>query len=127
VETPTVPAGGVLRVQLVWQMEQPTPADLTRFVHVIGPAKADGSIVYAQHDSAPCDNSVRTWQWRPGELLVETVKVDIPVDVPAGSYEVYTGWYDSGSLQRLAASDSSGQSLGDTVPLQAIQVSAQSN
>jgi hypothetical protein len=126
VETPMVLAGSVLRVQLEWRMDEPTPADLTRFVHVIGPAKTDGSTVYAQHDSAPCDNAVHTWQWRAGEIMVETVKVDIPVDVPAGSYQVYTGWYDSGSLRRLPATDTGGHDLGDSVRLGIVQIGVMS-
>jgi hypothetical protein len=115
-------AGTVLRLPLVWRLEQRTTADLRRFVHVIGPAKADGSTIYAQHDSAPCDNSVPTWQWQAGEIMVESVKVDLPPDVPAGNYGVFAGWYDSGSLQRLTAADASGKELGDTVELGTIQV-----
>ena len=56
--------------------------------------------------------------------MVETVKVDIAAGVPAGSYQVFTGWYDSGSLQRLEAVDGAGSSLGNTVALGVIQVSA---
>ena len=117
-------AGTALRVPLVWRLERPTSGDLRRFVHVIGPAKADGSTIYAQHDSAPCDNSVPTWQWRAGEIMVESVKVDLPVDMPAGSYRVFTGWYDSATQQRLPATDSTGASLGDTVEVGKIQIGA---
>jgi len=114
-------AGSVLTLQLAWRLALPTAADWTRFVHLIGPARADGSTIYAQRDSAPCDNSVRTWQWR-GEEMVETVRVDVPADVPAGSYQVFTGWYDSGTQQRLPATDLAGKALGDTVPLGTVQV-----
>ncbi len=117
-----LPAGTVLSLPLVWRLEQPTHADLRRFVHVIGPAKADGSTIYAQHDSAPCDNSVPTWQWRTGEIMLETVKVDLPPDLATGSYRVYAGWYDSANLQRLPATDTAGQALGDTIELTTIQV-----
>jgi hypothetical protein len=120
-------AGTMLRVPLVWRLERPTSGDLRRFVHLIGPAKADGSTIYAQHDSAPCDNSVPTWQWTPGEIMVESVKVDLPVDMPAGSYRVFTGWYDSATRQRLSAVDASGKEVGDTVALETITVGARAS
>jgi hypothetical protein len=120
-----VPAGGVLRLPLAWRLEKHTPAELKRFVHVIGPAKADGTTLYAQLDSSPCDNSVPSWQWKPGESMLENAKVELPADMPAGSYQVFTGWYDSGSVQRLAATDVNGNELGDTIDLGTIQVGRQ--
>ncbi len=123
-EHATALAGSVLSVSLTWQLERSTAADLKRFVHVIGPAKTDGSTLYAQHDSAPCDNSVPTWQWTPSEMMREIVKVYVPPDVPAGTYAAYTGWYDSADLQRLTVTDSKGRELGNEIELGTIQVSA---
>jgi hypothetical protein len=46
----------------------------------------------------------------------------VKVDLPPGSYRLSTGWYDSGSLQRLAATDAAGKPLGDTIDLETIRV-----
>src|SRR5262249_19186245 len=104
-----------------------TAADFKRFVHLIGPARADGSTLYAQTDAEPCDNAYPTWQWKANEIVIETVRVPVPADMPPGSYEVFTGWYDAGSLHRLPATDAQGQPLGDPLPLGTIQVSAAAN
>jgi hypothetical protein len=118
-------AGSRLSLKLFWQLDQSTSADLKRFVHLLGPAKPDGTTLYAQQDSDPCDNAYPTWRWKPGEVLIERVKMDLPADVPPGSYQVSTGWYDSGNLQRLMATNATGQALGSEIELGSIQVSAQ--
>jgi hypothetical protein len=91
-------------------------------VHLIGPPQADGLILYAQVDSSPCDNAYPTWQWKPGEIVIEYVKVAVPAGVPPGSYQVYTGWYEPGTLQRLPVVDLAGRPLGDTIALETVQV-----
>jgi hypothetical protein len=94
-------AGETLQLALTWELMAATPAQLSTYVHVIGPPRADGSIVYAQIDREPCDNAYPTWQWQAGELLIEKVGLALPGDLPAGTYDLTVGWYDTLSLARL--------------------------
>lgn len=102
--------GATLQLTLAWRMTESTAAQYTQFVHLIGPAQPDGSVVYAQRDAGPCDNSVATWQWPAGDLLVDRVPLALPPDLPAGTYQLNVGWYDANTLQRLPL-DGGGDSL----------------
>jgi hypothetical protein len=93
--------GDTLQMTLTWELTEATPAALTSFIHVIGPPRPDGSLVYAQRDSQPCDNAYPTWQWRPGEVLLDYLTLPLPEALPAGSYAINVGWYDAGTQQRL--------------------------
>jgi hypothetical protein len=117
-------AGESLGLIITWELLQPTPAELRAFVHVLGPTRPDGSPLYAQHDSQPCDNAYPTWKWAAGELLTDRVQVVIPADTPPGSYQLNVGWYDSATLQRLDAFDGAGTSWGNSVGLQTIEITA---
>ena len=120
---PTPPlAGGQIKLTITWQVERPSQNPYKSFVHLIGTPKPEGSIVYAQHDQEPCANTYPTWQWRTGELVMETYTLALPDDVPAGAYFLQTGWYEDAG-ERLAAFDLAGQALGDAVRLETIQVS----
>jgi len=97
------------------------------FVHLIGLPKADGSVLYAHHDSQPCADTYPAWQWHPGELVVETYSLSLPADMSPGDYIWQTGWYDEGTSgpgARLPARDETGQSLGDVAPLETVHIGA---
>jgi len=113
-----------VQVTLAWEMLRTTPADFKTFVHILGPAQADGSPLYAQLDAQPCDNAYPTWQWAQGEILIDRVSINLPESVKPGTFQLSVGWYDAVTLQRLAATDDTGLSLGDSVALQVIRVEA---
>jgi hypothetical protein len=92
----------------VWQIVQKTPTPDKNFIHLLGAPKADGSIVYAQRDSQPCDDTVATTGWTAG---------DLPADLPPGSYTLQTGWYDSVSGARAPITDDEGPHANDAVQL----------
>lgn len=104
------------------QVEQATRAAYKMFVHVIGPPQPDGNILYGQFDAEPCHNTFPTWQWAPGEVVVEVVTFTLPDTIPAGEYWLQVGWYDTGTLARVPATDAAGQALGDSVRLEQIRV-----
>lgn len=107
-ENPQVRGGEALQVTLTWEMAQATPAQLTYYVHVLGAPRPDGSTVYAQRDSGPCDNAYPTWQWQPDELLREYISVPLPGDMPVGAYDIAVGWYDALTQQRLPVTGGDG-------------------
>jgi len=75
----------------------------TAFVHLRGPT--DGSTfgpLQAQNDSEPCHGFFATSSWAPGEIIVDEIEFMIPGDVAFGKYALITGFYETGTGQRLA-------------------------
>jgi hypothetical protein len=118
-----VQPGGVLRLRLLWQIEQPTPVPYKTFVHLLGAPKPDGSIVYAQHDSQPCDDSLATIGWPTSDWLAADTFLNLPADLPAGTYTLQTGWYNSETGARAPVSADAGPHRDDAAQLQQIVVS----
>ncbi len=117
--------GGQLQLQIAWQAEQPTPTTYKIFVHLIGPPTADGNVIYTQRDTPPCADSYPSWQWRPGELIIDTYTLILPNDLPPGQYTLQTGWYEDVQGRagaRLPITDDAGQSLGDALKLEPVQI-----
>ena len=83
-----------------WATAAPS-ANYTAFVHLLGPARADGSPVWAQSDSEPCGGALPTGKWRAGDLVRDTVTLTIPADAPAGEYRLVTGFYTWPDLVRV--------------------------
>ncbi len=96
-----VPAGQPVTLTLVWQALGTPQRDLVRFVHVLG---ADGRPV-AQEDSRPCAGACPTPSWLPGEVLVEQAQLTLGNDLPAATYRIAVGWYDSETFRRLPIDD----------------------
>jgi hypothetical protein len=90
---PPTPA---LTLTLYWQALTP-PGNLTRFVQFIG---SDGQI-YGQNDSAPDRGHYPTYLWQPGEVVVETVNVQMLPNRPTGDYTLHIGLYHPDTGERL--------------------------
>ena len=116
--------GETLTVTLFWQAAGgPTQRSHTVFTHLLGPAKADGGIVWAQHDSPPLANSYPTTQWAQGEIIVDRHTFTVPADAPDGAYQIETGLYTPtrGGV-RLRVLDAAGQPVGDNAIIGAVTV-----
>jgi len=109
-------ASGSLQLTLAWQAIQENSIAYKVFIHVLGPAKDNGEIVYAQYDNGPCANSYPTTQWRPHELIYETYAIPLPATLPRGTYVVQVGWYGPDG-QRLPVINEFDHSVGDAAPL----------
>jgi hypothetical protein len=94
---------------VAWQALSPTAEDIVRFVHVLG---SSGKPV-AQHDSIPCGGECPSSSWLPGEVLLDEISLQLPLDLSPGSYPIGLGWYDPATLQRVPAVDANGQRLKD--------------
>jgi 4-amino-4-deoxy-L-arabinose transferase-like glycosyltransferase len=104
----TASPGQPLAFDLVWQALSTPPANLVRFVHLLGP---DGRLI-AQQDTVPCQGGCPSPSWLPGEILLDRVELALPADLPPGSYTLAVGWYDAAApAQRLAALDDAGTPL----------------
>lgn len=101
--------GDRLTLTLYFQSEVATATDYTRFVHLFDPDLG----MAAQQDSQPQEGDNPTWSWVPGEVVVDTVSLDIKDDAPVGDYLLRVGFYDPESEDRVPAFDASGNPLAD--------------
>ncbi len=99
VETTAVRAGEAVTLTLYWRAAGATPADLTVFVHVDGPA---GRTV-AQADGPPAAGEWPSSAWVPGQIVVDRRAVAIPPDAPPDTYRVRVGLYDAATSTRVGA------------------------
>lgn len=91
---PDAPApGGMLYVRLYWLVDALPEGDWTVFVHLLGQAKSDGSRLWAGRDSPPGNGSLPTGRWQPGWRVIDEFALQLPVDLPAGVYDLEIGMY----------------------------------
>jgi 4-amino-4-deoxy-L-arabinose transferase-like glycosyltransferase len=86
--------GDIVYLQLWWQVDQPITGEWTVFTHLLGPAKADGSTVWAGRDAQPGDDSLPTTTWAPGDLVLDEYQLPLPAGIPPGEYLIEAGFYD---------------------------------
>ncbi len=110
----TATAQDELVLTLWWYSPQTPTGDPTVFLHVYDGA---GQLV-AQGDGYPVAGLFPPRYWRPGDLIRDIRRVELPEDLAPGHYVVVAGWYDPAGGQRLPAFDSQGQPL----PNDAVQI-----
>ncbi len=72
--------------------------------------------VVAQRDALDAPS----WAWQAGDLILQIHPVQIPADLPPGTYQVVTGFYDRPTGERLPVVG--GQPGATTAALPALQV-----
>ncbi|MEW5959916.1 MAG: hypothetical protein AB1801_19515, partial [Chloroflexota bacterium] len=96
-----------LKLTLYWRSELPLPVDYTTFVHLRNEA---GEIV-TQMDRPPLGGDYPTSLWDPGEIIADEIELPLPVELPAGGYQLVLGLYDFQSGQRLTVPDNPADEL----------------
>lgn len=101
-----VTAGQPLTVTLLWEANAPPAADLTAFVHLLGP---DGAQV-AGFDQGPGGERFPTRYWQPGDRVAQTLALTPPASTPEGVYPLWVGVYvaGSGGADRLPVQETGG-------------------
>jgi len=84
--------GQRLAYQLFWKITNPPARNYTMFAHLIG---TDGRR-YAQSD-LPFPTS----GWAANRYTTSDLAIDLPADLPAGTYQLVIGLYDAQTGQRL--------------------------
>jgi 4-amino-4-deoxy-L-arabinose transferase-like glycosyltransferase len=112
-------AGEILPLTFVWQAQAEVSSDYKVFVHLLD---GEGRIV-AQRDSEPVGGWRPTPSWRVGESVRDNHGLLIPESVPAGEYRLIVGLYGPEG-ERLPVRDTTGQLVGDSLSLGAVQVLA---
>jgi len=86
--------GDVVYLQLWWRATDDPGKDWTVFTHLLGPAKPDGTRVWAGRDARPGQGSVPTTAWTPGDVILDEYQLQLPPDAPPGEYSIEVGLYD---------------------------------
>lgn len=118
-EMPSPPLRGTpLPITLFWQSQSDLSANYAVLLHL---TNAQDEIV-AQGDGIPLSGLRPTSSWRKGEVLVDTHQIFLPVDLPAGSYQLWVGLYDPITFQRVPAFVQAIRQPHDRILLQTIQI-----
>ena len=100
--------GDILSLTMYYRATRDMDHRYTAFIHLLGPGDGTSSgLLRAQNDSEPCHGFFPTSSWVPGEIIADKIKVRIPDEAPAGGYTLATGFYETGTGERLGASGSS--------------------
>jgi 4-amino-4-deoxy-L-arabinose transferase-like glycosyltransferase len=92
-----VKPGQPLPITLYWQARTEIQSDYTIFLHLLDDA---GEIV-AQADSPPRAGLYPTHWWDAGERVADARIIELPTDLPAGSYQILVGLYLPETGERL--------------------------
>ena len=86
---------------MFWQAGAEMDRNYTAFVHLLG----ENGDPIAQLDRPP--DGYPTSDWRPGEVIIDQYTIQLPADLPTGTYNLQSGFYYLPTLE----------GLGTTVPL----------
>ena len=89
-----------LGLDLIWRATATPLAGYSVFVHL---QAADGR-VWAQSDAAPANWTRPTTGWLPGEYVIDTHMLNLPADLPPGTYTLWTGLYNPTDGMRVPVS-----------------------
>lgn len=106
---PTAPVSETLPVTFQWSAVQRDQRDLTQFFHLI-PRNGGDPIV---RDRQPFDGNFPTSDWQPGMNVVDPWTPTFDATAADGEYDVYTGFYDPDTRERVPVTDASGQPQQD--------------
>ncbi len=112
------PAWDQLQVTLYWWAARSPSQSYTVFTQVLD---GEGNLV-AGHDSSPADGATPTHTWVPGHVYADTHLIELPLNLPPGTYRVVAGMYDF-NLRRLVATGPDASIFEDNaVPLEEIEL-----
>lgn len=95
-----------LYISNYWHVLQPFSKDYTIFVHL---RDADNNTI-VNGDHQPYNGLVPTSRWPMGQTIKETIRLDLPLDLPDGDYRIIVGMYLPDTLERLPVqNDTSGE------------------
>jgi hypothetical protein len=96
-----------LELTLFWDTVARQNATYTVFVHLYKP---NGSLC-VQQDNPPVMGKYPTDRWAPGEIVVDTYRLQVRDCAGAGPLGLVVGMYDPRDTKRLEARDATGQLL----------------
>jgi hypothetical protein len=92
--------------------------DWQLFVHI----DAQGGSFRIHGDHWPLRGQYKTGLWQPGEFLVDAWEGTVPMDAPAGDYDVWTGLYRGDDRMEVTAGDRKAVDADNRVRLGSITI-----
>ena len=103
VEPEHVAPGETITITLTYQALTDLDRNYTAYVHLLGRADAEGgSPIWGQADGEPCGGALRTGTWRAGDIVRDTIRLQVNPQAPAGIYRLETGFYTWPDITPLA-------------------------
>jgi hypothetical protein len=87
-----------IELTLRWWLDQPLAKDYTVYIHLREPT-TNAQVLEA--DGPPRSGWYPTSWWLPPEQVTDTHTINLPQTVAPGTYELFVGWYDPETGQRL--------------------------
>jgi hypothetical protein len=116
----TAVPGATLPFTLTWTTKQSPGIDYMVFVHLL----AETGNLVTTADGPPANGTFPTHLWQPGDVVIDARQLDLPDDLPPGSYQVLAGWYRLDDLSRLPVTDVTGRPLpASAIPIFTLDVS----
>jgi sugar lactone lactonase YvrE len=107
-----------LPVAFWWRTSAAGQRDLTQFLHLV-PSGGGETIAL---DGKPFGDSFPTQDWAAGMDVRDAREVVLPDEVPPGTYDVFTGFYDPATGERAAIVGADGQPVpNNAIPLGSIE------
>jgi hypothetical protein len=118
-DRPAYRPGDSVEVTLYWRALSSPGQNLKAFLHLTDAALTGQP---AQHDGDPGGGFTPTTRWLPGELVPDTHRLILPVDLPPGRYVLWAGLYEFETLRNLAVAGEGRPAGGERVYLGEIEV-----
>lgn len=109
--------GSTVSVRLYWRALNFSNQDLTVYTQL---QTVPDARLLDQNDSQPVAGRSRVTLWRPGEVVVDTYQLEVPIDAQPGKLIVIAGLYENVTIRRLDVYDVSGIRVSDHILLGAI-------
>jgi hypothetical protein len=109
-------AGAALPITLTWHSLERIPHQWSVFIHLAADATSDELLVV--RNSVPRDGTLPMPLWTPGDWITDAHTLDLPPDLPPGSYTLRVGLYRAdGDGRRAAVWDAADSLIGDYLVL----------
>jgi hypothetical protein len=105
------PSDQQVTIDWYWQRADQVDHPYVVFNHVLD---AQGQIV-AQQDSRPQAGQPLMTCWQPNEIYADRHVIDLPADLPAGTYRLQMGLYDVVTGQRVPVVQTNGSPGAEVV------------
>jgi len=99
---PVPPGGGEAEVTIHFDSLKPIPVGWRFFFHLTGPGG------FRNLDHVPVEGAMPPERWRPGQRILDRLRLPLPVGSPPGTYTLLMGLYQGGQRMDVvppAASD----------------------
>jgi hypothetical protein len=104
-------------VNLYWQAVRPLDINYQVFVHLL---RADGTLVTQSDKLNP--GEFPTKQWPIDKYVLDRHQLNLPTELPPGSYTIAVGLWVQTEGWRLPLFDKTGQQLGDNFVLSSLKI-----